>query len=198
MERTAKRIRTEPKVYLGFGGCFCPPHKGHFDSVQKYWTLYQPDVLQLVIAEDAEQRHGVPIEEIKQLWKIYLKLLVPINGDNTQIAEIVSASEPVEKAISLGMNRTDVGRVVVVVGSDYDKETVVRYESLMKRKTEKTRPENRKQYELLVNTRDGKLSATEFVACLLAEHNCDEFLPHALPASEKKRVTSKLRTFKLK
>lgn len=58
-----------------YPGAFKPPHKGHFQVVQK--LVDRSDVSEVVIAVSSKERGGVTAEQSLDIWALYTNLLGP-------------------------------------------------------------------------------------------------------------------------
>lgn len=56
-----------------YGGCFCPPHKGHFAQLMALSKEYEE--VYIFMYGKSEERHGYRPEINKQIWNIYKTLL---------------------------------------------------------------------------------------------------------------------------
>ena len=64
--------RTNYLIY--FKGCFCPPHRGHFNTVKRFLDL--GDNIKVVINQMKSSRHGVPYNLKRRIWKTYISELL--------------------------------------------------------------------------------------------------------------------------
>jgi hypothetical protein len=61
------------KRIMLYGGCFCPPHKGHFAIVEKNLKNY--DAIYIFIWGKGISRHGYSATVNAKLWDLYLQTL---------------------------------------------------------------------------------------------------------------------------
>ena len=62
----------EPKILI-YGGCFCPPHRGHFENIRNNLDNY--DQVYIFIWRDGRSRHGFSTDTNLQIWNLYKSLL---------------------------------------------------------------------------------------------------------------------------
>ncbi len=63
------------KYLLYYRGCFCPPHRGHFESVERF--IKYPNVKIVINQGGSSTRHGVPSKLNYYIWKCYIYALIP-------------------------------------------------------------------------------------------------------------------------
>jgi hypothetical protein len=64
------------KKLLHVGGCFCPPHIGHYNMVEEYIKKVKPDVFLIYSTNrESDPRHGTPLEHTKETWDIWGNIL---------------------------------------------------------------------------------------------------------------------------
>lgn len=75
-ERYGQKLTMNPdKRYLiYYRGCFCPPHIGHFNTAASY---IQHKNVRVIIHQMGGNRHGVPKNVNRHIWKLYIKKLFP-------------------------------------------------------------------------------------------------------------------------
>lgn len=59
-----------------YKGCFCPPHRGHFNTVKEFTDLGE-NVSVMVHQKGSPSRHGVPRNYNRKIWKMYIRELLP-------------------------------------------------------------------------------------------------------------------------
>ncbi len=64
------------KYLIYFKGCFCPPHRGHFDVV-KDLMMKGKNIHTMIHQMGAESRHGVPKRLNREIWRLYINELLP-------------------------------------------------------------------------------------------------------------------------
>ena len=68
-------INDDLKYLIYYKGCFCPPHIGHFETAARY--LRYPNV-RMIIHQIGNQRHNVPTNVNRSIWKKYIRELLPM------------------------------------------------------------------------------------------------------------------------
>ena len=61
-----------------FRGCFCPPHRGHFETIEHFLQM-GPNFKVIIDQIGSEKRHGVPYSVNRKIWQTYIKELLPSN-----------------------------------------------------------------------------------------------------------------------
>ena len=65
------------KTYLiYFKGCYCPPTRGHFDTVKRFIDL-GPNIHVMIHQIGSSRRHGVPYHLNQEIWETYIDKLLP-------------------------------------------------------------------------------------------------------------------------
>lgn len=63
------------KYLIYYPGCFCPPHRSHFNTIDDF--TYLQNAKFFIHQGGREARHGVPYKLSRKIWKIYIKELMP-------------------------------------------------------------------------------------------------------------------------
>jgi len=124
------------KNYLFYyPGCFCPPHRGHFNTIADFKNL--PNAKFIIHQGGSERRHGVPYELNKKIWRIYIKELLPADKFS-----LVKKSRDLAKDLEYHQFVREADTVVFIAGNEsYDPSIHERYSSKIK---------YRKRFEKLV------------------------------------------------
>lgn len=69
------QFENNKKYLIYYRGCYCPPHRGHFNTIADFTHLSNAKFF--VHQGGAQRRHGVPYELNRKIWKIYIKELLP-------------------------------------------------------------------------------------------------------------------------
>ena len=69
------------KYCVFLNGCFCPPHKGHIQSVKNIIELLGPDTKIIINQLGSSSRHGVPADFNKQMMELYILNVFPSNSN---------------------------------------------------------------------------------------------------------------------
>lgn len=65
-------ININYKYCIFINGCFCPPHKGHINSIKKAIEIFGPKAKIIVNQIGSSGRHGVPKEFNKYMMETYI------------------------------------------------------------------------------------------------------------------------------
>lgn len=66
------------KRVLSVGGCFCPPHAGHYNMVDELIQIVRPDVFVIQSTNNADTksaRHGTSLKHTKETWDVWGTIL---------------------------------------------------------------------------------------------------------------------------
>jgi hypothetical protein len=69
-------FRSDEKYLVYFKGGFTPCHRGHFETVQRF-TKLDMDNIHVMIHQIGGNRHGLPHEMSREIWKTYIRELIP-------------------------------------------------------------------------------------------------------------------------
>lgn len=189
------------KKYLVFvRGCYCPPHKGHVDTIEQY--INHPNVTIVISQMARENRHGVPPELSQKIWKLFIDRLVP-DADKHRVILTSSGNRT-----KLKQYMTDTDVLVYVRGNEFatSKKSHAGFEKHVMKKHKNFLNMLHEMhimcdYVFLDRPLKKTLSATKFVAAVNAGASSKEvfaFLPDRLPVSDKKYIVRKLRMCDLK
>ncbi len=68
-------------VYTIFiNGCFCPPHKGHIESIKNAIEVFGPNTNIIVNQLGYSKRHGVPSEISKYMMQFYIEKIFGLSN----------------------------------------------------------------------------------------------------------------------
>nr|QBK86642.1 MAG: cytidylyltransferase-like protein [Marseillevirus LCMAC102] len=190
-QREYKKLHRETS-YLIYAGCFCPPHKGHYDVIKKYVDSY--DNIYIFIWDPEESRHGVPAKMNQKVWKTWAQKL----GTNVHIILVDENDNPLLFSQNWVVNHVaENSKITFMVGSDY---TEKRIENLQNSFEDIAKMQNKyypnASYKQLTRS---KYSATDFVKCLKNPvKSCENYIPEEMGKEWGKEYINKLRTYKLK
>lgn len=63
------------KYLIYFRGGFCPPHRGHFETIEQFLKI-GPNIRAIIDQVGNPKRHGVPYYLNRKIWKIYISELL--------------------------------------------------------------------------------------------------------------------------
>ncbi len=66
------------KYLIYFKGCYCPPTRGHFDTVKRF-TDMGSNIHVMIHQMGSQRRHGIPYHLNKEIWETYIEELLPQN-----------------------------------------------------------------------------------------------------------------------
>ncbi len=69
------------KYCVFLNGCFCPPHKGHIQSIKNIIELLGPETKIIINQIGSSSRHGVPSYLNKQILELYVLNVFPNNNN---------------------------------------------------------------------------------------------------------------------
>ena len=70
-------IDPNKKYLFYYPGCFCPPHRCHFNTINDF--TYLSNAKFFIHQGGRQGRHGVPYDLTRKIWKIYIKELLPVD-----------------------------------------------------------------------------------------------------------------------
>ena len=142
------------KKFMIYGGCFCPPHKGHFNLVKNNYKKY--DKIYICLYGDGSKRHNIPVSTSKQIWSSYVNLLK--DNQNIKIKILPnSKSYPQLDCLNEMKNEISDGDTVsIYVGDDYTQPRI----NMMQREAEKI---IRNQKINIIKIPRDQYSATQFM-----------------------------------
>lgn len=171
------------KRVLSIGGCFCPPHAGHYNMVDELIRRVDPDVFVVTSTNrDEFTRHGTPLKHTKETWDAWGTILARKHnstyifgndmiwdGSMKNISEFVE-SGVWEKQMPVEYRDNPLERL-----SLEDKSLGYLYQV----------PRDFDGYYKYHLQRKGGLSATEFTKCLQdLTRDCQEFVPNDVPGKQ--------------
>lgn len=192
-------IYDDLKYLFYFRGCFCPPHKGHFLTIQRY--LKYPNV-KVIIHQIGGERHGVSKNMNRRTWQYYIKELLP--EDRVDLVQYNSSTKNLPKGHSF-FKDTDV--LVMLRG---DETSNVREQEKLELSTKQSLISKCLKYEtqliFLYEKRDhDKLSASSFIKNLIQYRkgkyrliDLYQYLPEMLPVDIKNKIINKLLRYPLR
>lgn len=74
-------VDKELKYCVFLNGCFCPPHKGHIQSIKNIIELLGPDTKIIINQIGSTSRHGVPSYFNKLMMELYILNVFPSNSN---------------------------------------------------------------------------------------------------------------------
>lgn len=200
-ESDGDRYTFDPsKRYLVyFKGGFSPCHRGHFESVKRF-TDIGPNV-KVLINQMESNRHGIPYKFKKEIWRIYIKELLPRR--QVYLRTLSSAEEILDF-----VRRVDV--VIYVRGDEgYDREDTK--STVLNRFYRIIRSLKRqgKKMDFLYTARPlaATLSASKFVQALMENNfrsfkekydKLSYFLPDGLSIYSAKYIITELENYQLR
>jgi glycerol-3-phosphate cytidylyltransferase-like family protein len=72
-------INPSYKYCVFINGCFCPPHKGHINSVRKAIEIFGPNTKIIINQIGSTSRHGVPKDFNKYMMETYINTVFKSN-----------------------------------------------------------------------------------------------------------------------
>ena len=202
------------KRIMLYGGCFCPPHKGHFAILEKNLKSY--DAIYIFVWGKGVSRHGYSATVNAKIWDLFLQTLplkdqlkvhiviTPHDNSNPLIAGVKIILPLLEKQNPIKLHAK--------LGSDYNKEDAGNILEMVKELVQPILSPNTsiaysERIKLNVTKRDlvGGPSATQFCKSLkkiakeskgTEESDIDRFLPSKVndAADIKKTVVELLLT----
>jgi nicotinic acid mononucleotide adenylyltransferase len=179
--RPRKRHMPEPvtpppagsgEKHLVFGGCFCPPHRGHYESLVKQLPYF--DHIHVYLYHKADQRHGFSHDVNNAIWRIYLKTLK--TQDRTKVSIRSNPFYKTEPEPHIGgardvKRRYPKAKISFLVGSDYDHRFLQQWMN---------NNMGNQMGRIIISEREQNLSATNFVQILTNGEPIDYFLPKSV------------------
>ena len=202
------------KRIMLYGGCFCPPHKGHFSILEKNLKSY--DAIYIFVWGKGVSRHGYSAAINAKIWDLFLQIL-PIK-DQKKVHIVITPndnSNPLiagTKIILPVLEKQNPIKLHAKLGSDYDKTDSDNILQMVKELVQPILSPNTsiaysERIKLNVTKRDlvGGPSATQFCKSLkkiakeskgTEESDIDRFLPSKVndDADVKKAVVDLLLT----
>ena len=193
-------ISEQEKNILLMAGCFCPPHKGHFEMLRN--NIIDNDRAYVFIWDGGGYRHGFYPDENLYLWSNYIKLLPADQVDKVHLIKLDRAEDihPVITGIKHNMNHyfkmALEGKKInfnILLGSDYTKERVSEIKDKLEIKDDKINGIINVSFKIIERRTDG-ISATNFVRSL-TYRDFGEYLPDELDIPDNKIIRGKVYGF---
>ena len=195
------------KYLIYFKGCYCPPTRGHFDTVKRFIDM-GPNVYVMNHQIGSKSRHGVPRHLNREIWKCYIRELLP--PDRVHLV----AYESYDDIINLNRIIDTVDTVIYIRGNEgYD---IIETEKLMHNRfrsliKQLNRMEINMDFYYLDRPHAHKLSASKFIQMLIRtkkrcrKRNCNcsykklkFFMPFDLPEEVAMKLVRKMQSNYLK
>ena len=188
----------QEKNVLLMAGCFCPPHKGHFEMLKNNITLY--DRAYIFLWNAGGQRHGFTQDENYNLWTYYIDLLHDDQVDKVHIRKLRPASgHPVITGIRDNMRHyrrmADKGKIVnftILLGSDYTEPRIAPIKANLEINDDKMGNIN-VAFRIINRNEEDDISATAFVDALKQEIDYDKYLPDEIHEQENSQIKDKVK-----
>lgn len=162
-----------PKILI-YGGCFCPPHRGHFENIRNNLDNYHQ--VYIFIWRDGIDRHGFSTDINLQIWNLYKSLLTRTNQEKLHISVTTRKGPPYKQGLlSIKDTLPDNAEITVLVGSDYEINRVCDIREWME--NEICNNTRRRCLINMIAREEGSPSATNFVRDIRARNNIHNYLP---------------------
>ena len=175
-------IYTAGKVILSYGGCFCPPHAGHYNLLTTVIEQTRPDIVVIASTNNDEYpRHGVPLSFTLKTWKEWATLLQQKYGADTYVVDMYDDNIMMGKGASAKIK--EYITIVVHEGPNNKSGKVPTDMSMKSLAFLANVPRDAKVDKVVFDyhiNRTGDLSATAFVRCLMDGENCDKYVPEGV------------------
>lgn len=172
-------------------GCFCPPHKGHYDQVVKSITDNHIEVMLLQTTNDEKgSRHGVPLEETVRTWMDWGKV----------IESLYHCKLFIRTHYRMFQFLTDISTLFLITIREgmtpQEFENYVNAQNVkdLTPQIYKHVPRDKIKLVFYLRTSDD-LSATNFIKCLKSNTHCEWFVPYDV--RDKKGYIDRLRAYNL-
>jgi hypothetical protein len=180
------KVRTKDKIILAFGGCFCPPHAGHYNMVDTAISKIKPDVVVISIVNSEEySRHGTPFSHSFETWTQWGHILSLKYGVDMYIKPLYGRIDPLVWDGGAEFIKAYIG---VEVWEDKMPEEYRKNPLQQKNLADMSLgflykvPRDFKGYYVYNIQREGNLSATAFVKCLQdLQKDCLMYVPDDVP-----------------
>ena len=169
-------LKDQVAVYMN--GCFCPPHKGHYDSFVNAITEFQPALLLISTTNySANPRHGTPLSHTIETLKRWGKVLKKKYGVEVLVYSLMEGDDMFW--YQQNFPKDVLTKMIHYHIHDKRDEEIVFNRELPKKCGsgfwKKVHPDKRFEYHAL--RPENSPSATKFTACLKSEASCHEFVP---------------------
>lgn len=197
-EEQIKASEQEKNVLL-MAGCFCPPHKGHFEMLKNNISWYDRAYIFLWNA-GVYSRHGFTQDENYNLWKYYIDLLPADQVDKIHIVKLrIASGHPVITGIQDNMRHyfrmADKGKIVnftILLGSDYTEPKIAPIKANLEINNDKIDNIN-VDFRIINRNEEDDISATAFVDALKQGIDYDKYLPDEIHEQENSQIKDKVK-----
>lgn len=209
MSTDYRKINYKNKNIGSIAGCYCPPHKGHYNSFLRVIREFKLDVLFIETTNtDRYSRHGTPLKHSLETLRKWAKCIERETNAKVFVLDSMSNFEFIPR---------DISHFYAIQIYDEEEEspkthilerTARRYLQRLKKDpfgddpTRKTTLKDKASDARL--PRNGKVSATKFVNCLMdvktgkkTKEECHPFIDH-LKKPEMNRYIDSITAFELK
>lgn len=170
---------------LVYGGCFCPPHRGHFENIRN--RVAEFDEVYIYLYPFGQGRHGIPVEKNAEIWEIFRKLLPVDQQDKVHISvnpikSQIKTQEPYKVGLAQLVSRMSRdAQIYLLVGSDYASDRVADIKRWMDRNVCFV---GGRQCGIIVNPRTDDMSATSFTRAIRNGQDIRDYLPLEIKAAD--------------
>ncbi len=196
-------IKKNHNYIIYFNGCFCPPHRGHYNSIND--IVKNNKNIKVIInikQKNNDTRHGIPKYINIAIWKEYIKHMFPKNSVSLQRGNFMTDKNFINHDF---IKQADT--VIFVRGDEgLDHRTIKNSFETKKKSILKLLSKENKKIMFYYNSRVKNLSATDFVKHLInfkiyhqGKTKCKpcysilySFLPSNLPNHVCKKIIKKL------
>jgi hypothetical protein len=209
------------KYFVYFPGCFSPPHRGHFETIEEpIMKMKNSKNIHVFVHQMGEEsRHGVPYQLSKIILQHYIDACIP--KGRVTLRKYASSSLQSKDNIITRHAKFKKSSVLVILRGDEsvkkkddelktyrrrcEKSTIKKFSNIIK-----AAEQQKKQVTIRFTPRPlvQTLSATKFTEALLQTKNADltwterytvlqPFYPHALKEENAKKITDDLDKCKL-
>lgn len=193
------RFKTDTKYLIYFKGCFCPPHKGHFNTVKRFLDL--GDNVNIVINQMDNTRHGIPYHVKRKIWKTYISEML----DSSRV--LLRSYNTFDNIIN--ENLDDIDMIISIRGIEdqtfrkVEKKVKYTYQDIS---DELSHYDVKLDFYYIERQYSNKLSASEFTKTLISSRNinkdskyerCKNFLPDYLGKKTSLKIIDELQSLNL-
>jgi hypothetical protein len=104
-----------------YPGAFKPPHKGHFDVVQK--LLERPDIDEVIILVSSKPRKDFTVEESVKVWELYKqklnndKLKIELSTDLGPVKDVYNIVKDTKNNYVLAFGKGEIGKYEKIIAN---------------------------------------------------------------------------------
>ena len=183
------KIDLKNRIVGIFGGCYCPPHSGHYKSVVDAIQNFKLSVVIITIygREDPEEaRHGVPEKESVRVWNEWGEII----WKKYKCGVIVQSMYN-----NLNYVSSDVGYIldIRIAESPEQKEQWEKESFRYSPTFFKNVPRDHISRVITVRETESGLSSTNFIKCLKTDKDCLEYTPTDIPLKQRKSYINRLK-----